>query len=37
MVFEHTVVGRHTVPQLLRIISIHEEWHQDRITELLKA
>mgnify|MGYP002632129956 CR=1 FL=1 len=35
MTFEHTVIGRHSVPQLLRIVSIHEEWHQDRMKELL--
>ncbi|MFT5466223.1 MAG: hypothetical protein ACI8UO_001321 [Verrucomicrobiales bacterium] len=36
MIFKHTVVGSHTVPQMLRISSIHEEWHQDRFAELLK-
>ncbi|MGY8688817.1 MAG: DinB family protein, partial [Verrucomicrobiales bacterium] len=37
MVFEHTMVGRHTLPQLTRIVSIHEEWHQDRMAEVLKS
>lgn len=36
MVFEHTVIGRHTAAQMTRIVSIHEEWHQDRMVEVLE-
>ena len=36
MIFEHTLIGRHTAIQLLRIVIIHEEWHQDRIQEVLR-
>ena len=35
MVFFHSILGRHTFCQLIRVISIHEEWHQDRIVEVL--
>ncbi len=35
MVFVHTILGRHTLVQLARIVTIHEEWHQDRMIELL--
>ncbi len=35
LVLEHSIYGRHTVPQLLEVLLIHEEWHHPDIERLL--
>jgi hypothetical protein len=35
MIHRHPLLGTHTVPQLLNILSLHEQRHQDQISNLL--
>jgi hypothetical protein len=37
LVLDHSIFGRHTVPQLLEVLSLHEEWHQPDIERILSG
>ncbi len=37
MILDHPMLGRHTVPSLLRILASHEERHQSQISRILAS
>ena len=37
LVLDHSVFGRHTLPQLLEVLTLHEEWHHPDIERVLSA